>query len=147
MRRLTTLAFLLSLPVFLALSGCANRDTAGIPMDYYVFFETNSAELTPDGYAIVQRAADAVAKLHPQSVTIAGYSDRVGSEAFNHKVAAHRTAIVQKTLDDLGVSEALITTLPLGAAKDDLGPTGDRRIEIRLTRDNSTSTGPAVEQK
>jgi outer membrane protein OmpA-like peptidoglycan-associated protein len=142
------LIVLIAAPLLLSLSGCANKaDYAGIPMDYYVFFETNSAELTPDGYAIVQRAADAVAKLRPQSVIIAGYSDRVGSEAANHKVAAHRTALVQKTLVDLGVNGAIITTLPLGAATDDLGPTGDRRIEIRLTKDNSAPLGPKVDDK
>ena len=82
-----------------------------------------------------------MSKLKPQVVEISGFSDRVGSEAANHKVADHRTAIVQKTLIDLGVDATIITTLPLGQATDDLGPTGDRRIEIRLIKDNSAVTG------
>ncbi len=146
MRRLLLLTLFVFAPLSLTLDGCAHHqeDYSGIPMDYYVFFETNSAELTPDGYAIVQRAADAVGKLRPQSIIIAGYSDRVGSEAANHQVSSHRTALVQKTLVDLGVDPTIITTLPLGPANDTLGPTGDRRIEIRLTKDNSGPPGPAT---
>ncbi len=142
-RVLIAIALLLA-PVSI-LSGCAMHSDSysDTPGEYYVFFETNSADLTPDGYAIVQRAAEGVAKLRPQGVVIAGYSDRVGSEAANHHIAANRTAIVQKTLIDLGVPVTIITTLPLGPASDDLGPTGDRRIEITLIKDNSEAPGPA----
>jgi outer membrane protein OmpA-like peptidoglycan-associated protein len=131
----------------LVLAGCVQKqpaDLSGVPETYYVFFETNSADLTPDGYAIVQRAADGAAKLRPQTIEISGYSDRVGSEAANKQIAIHRAEIVTKTLTDLGVDPAIVTTLPLGTAIDEYGPTGDRRIEIHLIKVPSEAPGPVL---
>ena len=82
----------------------------------------------------------------PQSVIIAGFSAPKGSEAENHQIAQHRTTLVQKTLVDLAVDPKVLVTLPLGPAKDEFGPTGDRRIEIRLLRDGTTPLDPSMDQ-
>ncbi len=142
-RRLLLAAFLVLAPAGLGLGGCTRPvQNASDPHEHYVlFFETNSADLTLDGYAICQHAAQAVRELHATNVTVAGYSGKVGSEAENHNIAERRTATVKKTLIDLGTDPGIIATLPVGSADDNFGPTGDRRIEIRLLRDSSLAAG------
>ena len=135
------------LSLLFVLSGCAHKsgpEYSDVPLTYLVFFETWSADLTQDGYAIVQHAAEGIRKVRPQGVVIASYTSKLGSEAANKKLSENRAEVVQKTLTDLGVDPAEITMLPLGEATDTLGPTGDRRIEIRLIKDNSEAPGPAV---
>ncbi len=128
------------------LASCAHKtapaEIAQYPTIYVAYFGVNSADLTEDSYAIVQRAADAAARLHPQAVEIAGYSDGKGSEGGNYLVAQSRTKTVAKTLSEFGVDPASVTTLPMGSATDDFGPTGDRRVEILLIKDEGAAAGP-----
>ena len=143
MRRVLPAVFLL---VLAGLSACMHKpatpeEIATYTSTYIIFFETNSADLTPDTYARVQRAATAVEKIQPQMIEIAGYSDGTGSEAANHDLSKRRTETVAKTLVDLGIDPALITKLPMGAATDGWGPTADRRVRISLIKDEGSPTG------
>ena len=125
----------------LELSACTHRvgepDYGALHPTYVAFFGTNSADLTPDGYAIVQRAAKGVDTVHPQTVQIVGFSDRVGSEAADNNIAERRTEVVEKTLIELGVPGSIITAVQLGQPADELGPTANRRVEIHLIKDYS----------
>ena len=146
MRRALT-APLALLSLLFVLSSCAHKSDssyAEAPLTYLVFFETWSADLTQDGYAIVQHAAEGIRKVRPQGVVIASYTSKIGSEAANKKLSENRAEVVMRTLTDLGVDPSVITKLPLGEANDSVGPTGDRRIEIRLLKDNSEAPGPVV---
>jgi outer membrane protein OmpA-like peptidoglycan-associated protein len=145
--RRALLAPFLAFTVLFALSGCAHKqqmDYADAPLTYLVFFETWSADLTQDGYAIVQHAAEGIRKVRPQGVVIASYTSKIGSEKANQALSENRAEVVMRTLTDLGVDPAEITKLPLGEANDTVGPTGDRRIEIRLIKDTAEAPGPAV---
>ncbi len=146
MRR-TFLAPCLAFAILFSLSGCAHKSEpaySDVPLTYLVFFETWSADLTQDGYAIVQHAAEGIRKVRPQAVVIASYTSKIGSEARNKQLSENRAEVVARTLTDLGVDPAEITKLPLGEANDTVGPTGDRRIEIRLIKDRAEAPGPAV---
>jgi OOP family OmpA-OmpF porin len=126
------------------LAACAHQYDDSVPLTYLVFFETNKADLTQEGYALVQEAALGIRKVRPQEIEITGFSDPKGSEASNKALSEKRTAVVTKTLTDLGVDPSIIAALPLGKANDQLGPTADRRIEIRLIQDRAEAPGPAV---
>jgi outer membrane protein OmpA-like peptidoglycan-associated protein len=144
MRRLLPVLALVSLLIPL-LSACAHRqDDDSVPLTYLVFFQTNQADLTQEGSALVQEAAQGIRKLRPQAVEITGFSDPKGSEASNKALSEKRTAVVEKALTELGVDPSILVALPLGKATDQLGPTADRRIEIRLIQDRAEAPGPAV---
>jgi outer membrane protein OmpA-like peptidoglycan-associated protein len=103
-----------------------------MPDSFLVFFAPSSDELTPEGKAIVDSAAAAIKALKPSTVTIAGYAFNVGAPEANKKRAEGRIATVQAALAADGVDPSLFLKIPVGAPEDSAGPTGDRRIEIRL---------------
>jgi outer membrane protein OmpA-like peptidoglycan-associated protein len=124
----------------MALAGCAAmkaHQPASVPQPvmpvvFLLFFDPSSADLPTDGKAIVDQAAAKVNDTHPSTVTIAAYTANVGAAGDRGRLAQQRIATVRKALIDDGVAPGLFLDIPLGTPDDTAGPTGDRRIEIRL---------------
>jgi outer membrane protein OmpA-like peptidoglycan-associated protein len=110
----------------------APANQPAMPVVYLLFFDPKSAELPPDGTAIVDQAAAKIKDTQPSTVTIAGYAANVGTPADDKRISEQRIATVRAALIAEGVDPKLFLDIPLGAADDTAGPTGDRRIEIRL---------------
>jgi outer membrane protein OmpA-like peptidoglycan-associated protein len=120
----------------LLVAGCSvlkpHQSAQKMPDSFLVFFGPSSDDLTPEGKSIVDTAAAAIKASKPSTVTITGYAFNVGTPEANKKRAEGRIVTVQQALVADGVDPSLFLKIPVGAPDDSAGPTGDRRIEIRL---------------
>ena len=103
---------------------------------FIVFFDWNSAEITPEAAAILDNALTAYGQCPQQSIMLAGYTDRSGSATYNQALSQRRNASVTSYLTAHGVSAGAINGTGYGEANNRL-PTADgvkelqnRRVEI-----------------
>lgn len=105
----------------------------GAPPVFNVFFHSGSAALTPEGALIVDAAAISIKEDHPGTVVISAGA----APGDNLKFAEARFKAVQATLVAKGVNSAIIARATLVESPVELGPTADRRVEIKLLADRS----------
>ena len=108
------------------------------PVKILVFFDFDSAKLTPEALEIVKTAADAAKKGKRKRIALTGHADRAGPAEYNLKLSARRADTVKAALVKLGIPAGEITTEAKGET-DPLVPTADgvpepqnRRVEILL---------------
>jgi outer membrane protein OmpA-like peptidoglycan-associated protein len=119
--------------ITLGLAGCKTPPSKpAAPQNYILFFRFDSADLSPDARAVVDQAAAGIKALKPSTVGIAGFSDKVGTPAYNQHLAERRIGAVEAALTADGVDPRLFLKIPLGDSEPVIGGTGDRRVEIRL---------------
>jgi OOP family OmpA-OmpF porin len=108
------------------------------PRRFLVFFDFDKTGLTPAGAAVVEEAARTYASAGAARLDIAGYSDSVGTAAYDLTLSKRRSDTVGAYLLTLGVPAAAITKTARG--KENLRmptPEGvrqaqNRRVEIVL---------------
>ena len=99
------------------------------------FFDFNKATLRPLG---LQKCDHAAGILKPESgkVVITGYTDSVGSDAYNLKLGQRRGESVKKCLEERGIAAARITVRskgkadPIASNATEEGRQQNRRVEI-----------------
>jgi OOP family OmpA-OmpF porin len=103
-----------------------------------VYFDFDKASLTPAGAALVEDAARTYASIGAARLDLAGYTDSVGTPAYNLKLSKRRAATVRAYLVKLGVPADVITETARGKENPRV-PTADgvrepqnRRVEILL---------------
>lgn len=79
-------------------------------------FDFNKAILTPEGNVSVEAAAQQINKSKPTHIEVAGYTDPIGSVAYNLKLSQQRANAVKQRLIALGVTSQ-ITAKGYGKAK------------------------------
>jgi len=106
------------------------------PPSYLVFFDWNSAALSPGASEVIQLSANAYRAGAPVTVQVTGYTDTSGSYRYNERLSVRRARAVAATLAQDGVPPgAMVVT---GRGQNDLRvPTPDgvrepqnRRVEI-----------------
>lgn len=108
------------------------------PLTYIVFFNLNSAALTPQGHDVVAAAAAAFQQNGRTQIKLTGYTDTSGSSRYNLALSRARAETVRRTLIALGVPDADIGVAWEGEA-DPRVPTPNgvrepqnRRVEILI---------------
>ena len=109
---------------------------AATPGNYLVFFDFDKSELSASAVAIVDQAAANAAAGKATKIEVTGYTDTVGSDAYNLRLSKRRAMSVQAELTKQGIGADLIAVD--GKGKHDLlVPTGDgvkepqnRRVSI-----------------
>jgi outer membrane protein OmpA-like peptidoglycan-associated protein len=76
-------------------------------------FDFNKATLRPDGRAAVRTAADTL-RGTKERVLVTGYTDSVGSDAYNLRLSERRANTVRDTLVAEGIAADRITTKGMG---------------------------------
>lgn len=106
------------------------------PLTYIVFFNLNSAALTPQGHDVVAAAAAAFQQNGRTQIKLTGYTDTSGSSRYNLALSRARAETVRRTLIALGVPDTDIGVAWEGEA-DPRVPTPNgvrepqnRRVEI-----------------
>lgn len=106
------------------------------PRTYLVFFEWDSATLSPDALAILRTAADNAKRGGVSRIESVGHADRSGPDPYNDRLSQRRAQAVKAELVRLGVTERDITVASRGE-REPLVPTQDgvrepqnRRVEI-----------------
>jgi outer membrane protein OmpA-like peptidoglycan-associated protein len=106
------------------------------PRNYLVFFDFDKSDLTGDARKIVDQAAGNAKSSNVTRLDVTGYTDTVGSEAYNMRLSRRRAESVSAELQAQGVPASEIAIYAKGK-HDLLVPTGDgvrepqnRRVQI-----------------
>ncbi len=101
--------------------------------NYIVFFEFDSAELTPEAMNIIGLAASAARQSGSCKITVTGHTDTSGSQAYNENLSQRRAQSVAAALIGDGIAEGEIVVQWRGEAQP-LVPTGDGVKEAQNRR-------------
>lgn len=82
-----------------------------------VFFEFDSAELLPGGYADIANLARVLNQYPQTMIRVEGYTDAKGSEAYNQTLSERRAQTVAAALVQQGVMASRITTIGYGETR------------------------------
>lgn len=105
---------------------------------YMVFFDLDSAALTPDATAVLDGVAADPTRPKWTAIVLAGHADRSGSERLNTRLSADRVEVVRQYLLRAGLPADLIASRVHGERQALVGtPDGtvepqNRRVEIYL---------------
>jgi outer membrane protein OmpA-like peptidoglycan-associated protein len=106
------------------------------PKEFLVFFDFDSAKLTPEGLGIVKSAAESAKAGGSSRIVLTGHADRAGPATYNVGLSQRRADAVKAELVRQGLSAAEISTQAKGETEP-LVPTADgvpepqnRRVEI-----------------
>ena len=109
---------------------------AEVPGSYLVFFDWDSATLSPDALQVISQAVDNARKGGITRLMAVGHADTSGTATYNTGLSQRRAEAVANALAARGISRNEIATEWLGET-DPLVPTGDgvrepqnRRVEI-----------------
>ena len=87
-----------------------NRDSPLKP----VFFELDSAELSPAGQSVLQENANVLKKYSTWQITIEGHCDERGSAEYNLALGERRALVARDYLVSLGVVAPRVRTVSYG---------------------------------
>jgi peptidoglycan-associated lipoprotein len=115
----------------LAMAACANRNdygqvglagaaTPGSQQDFLtnvgdrVFFESDSADLTPQSLATLDKQAQWLSTYHRYPFTVEGHADERGTREYNIALGARRAQAVRDYLASRGVEPSRMRTISYG---------------------------------
>ncbi len=108
------------------------------PMSFIVFFDFDSAAITPPAGRILDDVAAAYAEGKQTTVALDGHADRSGSNAYNQRLSERRADAAKAALVQRGVPVDAIATAAYGETRP-RRPTADgvreqenRRVEIEI---------------
>jgi outer membrane protein OmpA-like peptidoglycan-associated protein len=101
-----------------------------------VFFEWDSADITPDAASILDNAVSAYANCGSAKVMVAGYTDTSGKPRYNQGLSDRRGTSVKTYLASKGISEGAIEAKGFGETNlrvetaDGVRELQNRRVEV-----------------
>jgi outer membrane protein OmpA-like peptidoglycan-associated protein len=90
-------------------SAAVDRGAVGVRVPAPILFEFNSAQLTRVGREAAEEIATFLKARDPKSITVAGHTDHVGSEAYNRELSRKRAGAIAGFLKESGVSAKIKT--------------------------------------
>ncbi|MFZ2466782.1 OmpA family protein [Parvibaculum sedimenti] len=120
---------------------CRNNPGAGraFTQDYYVYFDTNSSRIKPDGQERIEYVHGLATGKQAGQICLFGKSSKTGDEAANARLARKRAANVAHAFEALGWPRSKIVIVPEGEAWGWLNEAltsdseDDRRVRMRLS--------------
>ncbi|MEZ5458155.1 MAG: OmpA family protein [Steroidobacteraceae bacterium] len=102
-----------------------------------VVFDTNSAELRPESFEVLDGAVSTLQRYSDIRVEVAGHTDSVGSDGYNQALSARRADTVLKYLQDKGVTNAVRARgygerQPIASNATEEGRLANRRVVLRI---------------
>ena len=102
-------------------------DNITLNMPGNVTFATDSSDLSPAFFEVLNSVGKVLAEYDQTVVEVAGHTDSTGTDSYNQSLSERRAASVARYLQSQGVSGQRVITVGMG--------------ESRPVADNSTSTG------
>jgi outer membrane protein OmpA-like peptidoglycan-associated protein len=108
------------------------------PVRYVLYFETNTAKLTPASKRMFPEILKAVNERYPAELSVVGHTDTVGSPKSNYQLGLLRAQSITAQLTLLGAKPALVETTSHGEANlliktpDNTPEPRNRRIEVTI---------------
>lgn len=103
--------------------------------NYVVFFDSQSADLSPAGEAVVEEAARMIKKTHQNYVRVAGSAGHLGDDAQLKQLADQRAQSVLTALEKNGVKEKTLHIIPFAPDESEDSRIALRRVDIQLGQD------------
>jgi outer membrane protein OmpA-like peptidoglycan-associated protein len=109
-----------------------------VAQTYLMFFDLNSAALTPEAQTIVGNAATNAESAGVRSLLVVGHTDRTGTAAYNMRLSARRAETVGQALIERGIPaedirlEAMGEEDPLVPTEDGVPEPQNRRVVIQF---------------
>ncbi|HZX22952.1 MAG TPA: OmpA family protein [Woeseiaceae bacterium] len=103
-----------------------------------VTFATDSADLNPAFFDVLNSVAKVLDKYEKTVVEVAGHTDSTGTNEYNQRLSERRAASVARFLESQGVMDQRIITVGMGESRpiaDNSTPEGrqaNRRVELTL---------------
>ena len=113
-----------------------------------VLFDTGKAELNPGAGRKLDQLAQFLAEHKERRVQIDGFTDSVGTDAYNEELSRRRADAVKSALTVRGIDSSRITTqgygksYPVANNSDSGGRQLNRRVEVVIGGDNGTPVAP-----
>lgn len=113
-------------------------DNITLNMPGNVTFATNSSDLKPEFFSVLDSVALVLKEFDKTLIEIAGHTDSTGSDQYNQALSERRAATVGRYLVTRGVLEMRLIELGLGETRpvaDNATPEGralNRRVELTL---------------
>ena len=107
-------------------------------INFTLYFETNSLEVTPASRPALDALFAEVAKRQAVEVQVTGHTDRVGSQADNDRLSLQRAEAVRALLIQRGVQASFLRAVgrgerePLIPTPDEQAEPGNRRVEVTV---------------
>lgn len=99
-----------------------------------IYFDFNESVLSAEATSAIDKNAECI-KRAQRAVTLVGRTDSRGTQEYNLALSERRAQSVKERLTRLGVSAALLTTLPRGeldaTGTDETGWSRDRNVEFQ----------------
>ncbi len=108
------------------------------PRPYEVYFDFDSARLTPEGRAVVDQAAANAKQGNATQIVATGHTDTVGTATYNQALSIRRASAVRVALIGDGIAAGKIETRGVGETDlaiptaDDVNEPRNRRVEILI---------------
>jgi len=115
-----------------------NGDNITLNMPGNVTFATNSSDLNPAFFNVLNSVGKVLAKYEKTVVEVAGHTDSTGTDAYNQALSERRANSVAAYLRSQGVIEQRMITLGMGESRPiadnstDAGRQANRRVEITM---------------
>ena len=113
-------------------------DNITLSMPGNITFAFNDASLQSQFYPVLNDVARTLAEYNQTVVEVAGHTDSVGSDAYNHDLSLRRASSVAAYLGSHGVMQQRLITVgagesrPIGSNESEGGRAQNRRVEITL---------------
>ena len=114
-------------------------DNITLNMPGNITFKSNSAELDPSFYKVLNSVNVVVKKYNKTVVEVAGHTDNTGAADYNQKLSERRADSVAQYLESQGLANNRVVTVGAGESRpvaDNATPEGrqaNRRVELTLT--------------
>jgi len=115
-----------------------NGDNITLNMPGNVTFATNSSDLSPAFFNVLNSVGKVLAEYEQTVVEVAGHTDSTGSDAYNQSLSERRANSVSAYLSAQGVIPQRLITLGMGEKRpiadnaSEAGRQANRRVEITM---------------
>jgi len=115
-----------------------NGDNITLNMPGNVTFATDSSDLSPAFFNVLNSVGKVLAEFEQTVVEVAGHTDSTGSDAYNQSLSERRANSVSAFLTSQGVISQRLITLGMGEARpiadnsSEAGRRANRRVEITM---------------
>ena len=114
-------------------------DNTTLNMPGNITFKTNSSELDPSFYKVLNSVNIVVKKYNKTVVEVAGHTDNTGGTEYNQQLSERRANSVAQYLESQGLASNRVVTVGAGETKPVAdnstveGRSANRRVELTLT--------------
>ncbi len=115
-----------------------NGDNITLNMPGNVTFATDSSDLSPAFFNVLNSVGKVLAEYEQTVVEVAGHTDSTGSDSYNQGLSERRASSVSSYLSSQGVVDTRLITLGMGEARpvadnsSSAGRQANRRVEITM---------------